>query len=153
MFARATLESPTVMPFAARVLVLCLLALSATGCGGSNNKGKIEGSWRFASVGDRPEAAKLRDATLAFGGDGMVMLHRPDLPKPAIWHYKLLAGDDADFYDFANAPDRAGLFPTTGRVVRVRITITITPGEKYERRDMTITDADGRELKLTSTRG
>src|SRR5688572_12516399 len=134
------------MPFAVRAIGFCLLAFGATGCGGSNNKGKIEAHWKFVSVGDHPEAAKLRDASLVFGGDGLVMMIRPDLPKPATWRYKLLAGDEADFYDFADAPDRAGLFPTTGRTVRVRIRITISPGEKYERRDMTLTDADGREL-------
>jgi hypothetical protein len=141
------------MPLAVRAIVFCLLAFGATGCGGSNNKGKIEGHWKFVSVGDHPETAKLRDALLVFRGDGVVEMHRPDLPKPATWHYKLLAGDGADFYDFADAPDRAGLFPTTGRTVRVRMRITISPGEKYERRDMTLTDADGRELQLTLVRG
>jgi hypothetical protein len=143
------------MPFAVRALVLCLLAFSAAGCGGSNNKEKIEGRWRFVP-GDSPDAAKLRDAVLSFGAGGEVLLTFPGAPKPVAWRYKLLAGDAVDFYDLApDAAERGGLFPTTADergVTRVTIRIEVTPEGRFERRAMVLTDAQGRVLHLVRAR-
>lgn len=142
------------MPFAVRapVLVFGLLALATAGCGGSNNKGLVEGKWRVVSVGASDES-NLRDAFLSFGGDGLVMLMRPGAPKPITWRYKLLAGDAADFYDLVpDAPDRGGLFPTPDGTVRVTIRIEVGPGDRFERREMTLTDAQGQSVQLVHTR-
>jgi hypothetical protein len=135
-------------------VALCLLA----GCGGSHNKGLIEGKWKFLETGEAD--APLKNALLVFSGDGTVVLNRSDgvldksgEPRPPQWRYKLLAGDAADFYDLpADTADRFGLFRTdTGRT-RVTVRIEVEPGAKYERRTMTLTDADGRLLRLVLTR-
>lgn len=117
-----------------------LLILACCGCGGSYNKGKIEGKWLFVSEGDGPGA-------LVFSDEGQVRLVRPDAPKPIEWRYKLLAGDAADFYDLP--PN--GLYSGIGAVVRVSIRIGVNPGESTaspERREMTLTDPTGRERRL-----
>ena len=130
------------------------LVLFAAGCGGSNNKGRIEGRWQFAT-----EDAALRDAVLVFGEDGVVVLARPastgssEVVQLAAWKYKLLASDAADFYDLPpDAAARLGLFPATNGLARVAIKIESTTGGKYEGRTMTLTDADGRTLRLTWVR-
>jgi hypothetical protein len=150
------------MPSPDRSLAVALaagLALFAAGCGGSHNKGRIEGKWAFVATGE-PDAPP-RDAALVFGDDGTVVLERPgdppastgDGPRTPAWRYKLLAGNAADFYGLpADASERFGLFRTdTGRA-RVTIAIEVAPGGKYERRTMTLTDADGRTLRLILTR-
>ncbi len=145
------------MPSFVRLLAVGLLVVAASGCGGSNNKGKIEGRWKFVSVGDRPADAPLQNASLLFREDGSVTLER-DGPTPAPdskvqpprWKYKLLAGDDADFYDLpADATERFGFFPAKNGVCRVTIKIESKTGGKYEDREMTLTDASGQTLKLT----
>ena len=144
------------MPSFVRLLAVLLVA-SAAGCGGSNNKVKIEGRWKLAAVGDRPADAPLQNASLMFRDDGSVTLERDGPPpapdskaKPPRWKYKLLAGDDADFYDLpSDATDRFGFFPAKNGVSRVTIKIEPTTGGKYEDRKMTLTDASGQTLKLT----
>jgi hypothetical protein len=145
------------MPFAVRapVLAFCLLVLAAAGCGGSNNKGLIEGKWKVVSVGASDEA-KLRDAVLTFGDDGFVRLTRPGAPKPTMWRYKLLAGAAADFYGLVPDPPEptagSGMFPNTRGAVRVTIRIEVTPGDRFERREMTLTDPQGQSVQLVRTR-
>ena len=141
------------MPSVVRALALCLVALAVAGCGASNNKDKIEGKWKVVSVGDGlpPE---LRDAVLEFDGHGAVGLKRPGAAAMAVWRYKLLGGDAADFYDLPpDAADRGGLFAGARGPARVTIRIETAPGEKHEGRTMTLTDADGRTLRLTRVRG
>ena len=68
--------------------------------------------------------------------DGDVTTRSAPGAKPVIWRYKLLAGDAADFYDFApDAANRSGLFPDARGSVRVTMRIESRRGEKYERRD------------------
>ena len=144
--------------FVARLLVFVLVAglgfLASTGCGGSNTKGKIEGKWKFVS-----EDTDLRDTFLLFGDDGTVRFVRPPLPQgspgdtrrpiPPVWHYKLLAGDAVDFYDLSPyEADRFGFFPTTTGLARVNIRIETTTGGKYEGREMTVADTDGKTIRL-----
>ena len=139
------------MPFAVRALAFCLLALPVAGCGGSNNKNKIEGRWKFVP-GDSPDESKLRDAELWFGDLGDVTLKRPGA-KPVTWRYKLLAGDAADFYDLApDATNRCGLFSDARGSIRLTMRIEVTSGEKYERHTMTLTDPSGRKLTLRRVR-
>lgn len=151
---RGAVRFVAVRSFANRRAALAAgLALLALGCGASNNKDKIEGKWSVTSVGGDLDAATLRGAKLTFDGLGQATLHLPGAPTPATWRYKLLAGDAADFYDLApDATDRAGLFPGAGSAARVSIRIDVTPGEKFDRHDLTLTGSDGRELKLTRVR-
>lgn len=139
------------MFFADRLVAVTLFAglvLLAIGCGGSNNKGKIEGRWRFASTAE----PALRDALLVFGDDGTITLTRPDTPKPVVWRYKLLASNAADFYDLPpDLPTQFGLSPGSS-ALRVTIGITVVPGEWFEDREMTLTDPTGRVLRLTRLR-
>jgi hypothetical protein len=130
------------------------LILALTGCGGSSNKGTIEGRWKFLGI-EYPA-----DTFLVFGDDGSVKLERPSQEtlsdvkgNPPGWKYKLLAGDEADFYDLpADATARFGLFPAKNGVCRVTIVIETTPGSKYEDRTMTLADATGQTLKLSWVR-
>ncbi|MBN9119994.1 MAG: hypothetical protein J0I06_12665 [Planctomycetes bacterium] len=137
------------MPFASRALVLGLLAFSA-GCGASNNKGKIEGHWKFVPGGEPPVEAALRDAVLVFDDEGLVTLTRPGAPKAPVWRYKLLGGDAADFYGLA--AERGGLLPNAPDPVRVTIRIEVTPAGRFEHREMTLTDAQGRSVRLVRVR-
>lgn len=118
----------------------CLLILACAGCGGSYNKGKIEGRWLFvpADGGD--------GSALVFDDEGRVLLVRSGAATAVEWRYKLLAGDAADFYAL---PPAGGLFAAVGGPIRVSVRITATPGEPYERREMVLTDPAGRERRLT----
>src|SRR5262249_51890531 len=150
------------MRVAARFVVallagLCLLA----GCGGANNKSRIEGKRKFVLTRGKAAHGQLRDRLLGFGADGGVTpegarvwaTSEKDAPKPQRWQYKLLAGDEADFYNLPpDSTDRCGLFGGARGPTRVTIRIEVLTGEKYERCEMTLTDADGRILRLTLVR-
>jgi hypothetical protein len=134
------------------------LVVFAVGCGGSNNKGKIEGRWQVVSA--PADVPKLNGTFLVFRDDGTVKLEGSvqesvfGTPgKPPGWKYKLLAGDAADFYDLpADATERFGFFPATRGVSRVTINIDPKADGKYEGREMTLTDAAGKTLRLTWVR-
>jgi hypothetical protein len=161
-------ESRAAMPFVVRAIAFCLLVCGAAGCGGSNNKSKIEGRWTIVAGGDHPDEARLRDKTLVFDEEGQVLFLYPGVPtpgpmapprppgspEPVAWRYKLLAGDGADFYGLPpDASKRDGLFPGARGAVRVTVRIEFVPGGKHERREMTLTDAEGRSLRLVRNRG
>lgn len=62
------------MKFASRgfaFVVLAALALAATGCG-SNNKGKIEGKWKFVSFPEKT-TAKGKDGMAEMGKLGLFL--------------------------------------------------------------------------------
>jgi hypothetical protein len=133
---------------AARTLVLALVFASA-GCAASNNRGQIEGKWRFET-----EDPRFRDALLVFGEDGVVRLERAAAGARPVslmaWRYKLLAGDAVDFYDLKpDATDRLGLFPTANGLARTTVRVEATTGGKFEGRAMTVLESDGRVLRLT----
>ncbi len=126
---------------ALRLLTTAAFTLLALSCSASNNKNRIEGKWKFGS--DNPQR---RNGAVVFNDDGSVKLIGTGAnPDPIVWRYKLLAADEVDFYGL---PPQLDLFPSTSGVARVTIQITDVPEGQYEGRAMTLTDSEGRTLKL-----
>ncbi len=97
-------------------VLLAALALVATGCGGSNNKGKIVGKWKMTGGGvdDKmpKEMADKMYLMMEFKDDGTagfsLVINDPEMKKffeaskentSATFKYKLLKGDEVELYD------------------------------------------------------
>lgn len=142
-------------------LTACTLALLCTACG-SNNKGKIEGKWKFVSLPSQDEKSKqdLEQLTqlgvylyldfkpdgmmtMALGADNPQVLDRMKMGVPnqkISWdaRYKLLSGDKVELYDVKDEELRKAF---KGEKARSDFMIA---GD-----DMTIKDPDGAIVKLT----
>jgi len=155
------------MPLAPRklaFLVLAGLALAAAGCS-SNNKGKIEGKWKFVSAPAldatikelEPAKAYLYmefkpDGTMSMGAESSDPQFNEIMQKMAStkgektvvsWKYKLLSGDGVEFYDLPKELQEkgGGVFGKNKDKARTSVKIN---GD-----DMTMTDDDGKTGKLT----
>ena len=98
-------------------VLLAALAIVATGCGSSNNKGKIVGKWKMTGgAGMKEDDLKMMEAfgvamVVEFRDDGTVTLgaqaNNPELQKALdskekssfTFKYKLHSGDVVEFYD------------------------------------------------------
>lgn len=153
------------MPFAPRkfaFLVLAGLALAAAGCGGSNNKGKIVGKWKFVGLGDEKDAKLADEDKLVLfmefkddgtGGFGLEVVD-PNLKKmfkanedgnSAAFKYKLLKGDEVEFYDLPKQMqgEKSGFKKDRGKAV-----IKITGDDMT----MTVYDDDNKEKSARLSR-
>jgi hypothetical protein len=140
------------------VVALAGLALLAVGCS-SNNKGKIEGKWKFVSLpekaADKGGLAELTKAGfyiyIEFQADGGATFgigsdkkeadrnKEEEANQQTAWKlkYKLLPGDAVEFYDTPKELQTGtggGLFGSKGRA---KVTVAINGTE------MKITDDDG----------
>jgi hypothetical protein len=144
-------------------ILLAALAIVATGCGSSNNKGKIVGKWKITGGGGiKEDQAKMmealgvaayiefrEDGTAAFG----MQANNPEFQKAldskektsASFKYKLLSGDVVEFYDLPKDSGEKSNNPF-GSKDREKATI------KIDGDNMTISDDDKLKadpLKLT----
>ena len=154
------------MKFSLRLIASVALLVSVgliSGCGSSNNKGKIVGKWKISGgAGIKEEELKMMEAfkvtlVMEFKEDGTVrmgleappemqkMLEKGDGKSSASFKYKLLSGDTVEFYDIPKDmqdKEGGGLF---GKKDRGKATV------KIEGDNMTITDDETKDkpLKLT----
>ena len=154
----------------AALLALAALTLGAAGCG-SNNKGKIEGKWKLTELPNRPDKGNGKEMlgqletmglylAMEFRPDGTMTLgltgDKPEMlefvkamaqgkGQKITWDakYKLLSGDNVEFYDMPTDMQGAGggLF---NQKDRAKVSVKINGDE------MTITDAKD-TLKLKKT--
>lgn len=139
-----------------RIAPLVLLACAGlvAGCS-SNNKGKIEGRWKFVSVPGVDEkmvqqlAAEKVYLFVDFSPNGTMTLGAASEDKDVQQRlnqsgekvtmsckYKLLSGDDVEFYDLPKEmQEKGGLFGSKDRA-RTKVKVT---GDT-----MTMTDPDGK---------
>jgi hypothetical protein len=150
------LRAPRVIAF----LAFASLALVAAGCS-SNNKGKIEGKWKFVSIPGMDEGMlKTLEAQKIFlymeftpSGEARMgaAANDPELQKKIdtagektslSFKYKLLSGDGVEFYDLpAELREKGGgLF---GNKDRARTKV------KIDGDTLTMTDDDGKTGKFT----
>jgi hypothetical protein len=138
------------------------LVLAATGCGASNNKGKIAGKWQITGGTDMKaedikmmEALKFtpyiefrEDGTGAFGvtsadPEMLKMLEQGGEKTAFPFKYKLNSGDEVELFDLPKElAEKKGGSPF-GKKDRAKSNVKIT-GD-----NMTIVDDDKKELKLT----
>ena len=149
------------------LLVLAGLALTAAGCG-SNNKGKIEGTWKVTEL-PASSAGKSKDeyAQMSKMGMYMQMEFKPDgtltiglgadkpetldmvklfaQGKPTSWDgkYKLLSGDGVELYDLPKEMQEKGGEGLFKGKDRAKVAV------KIDGDSMTMTGDDGETVKLT----
>jgi hypothetical protein len=156
------------MQTASRKIAFGLLAAFAllatgTGCGSSNNKGKITGKWKITGGTDmKPDDMKMMEAfklvpymefkddgTVSFGVDttdpDMKKLMEKGGEKTAFsFKYKLGSGDDVELYDLPkDLQDKKGGGSPWGKKDRAKCSV------KIEGDNMTIIDDEKKDLKLT----
>ena len=136
--------------------LLAVFALSATGCGTSNNKGKIVGKWRMENLNGAPEKdmAEFKLVVfIQFNEDGTARIAAEsadpriqkalaaDTKTAQSFRYKLLAGDMVEMYELPKDMQAGGggLF---GKKDRAKVKIQIN-GDR-----MTMID-DNTNLQLT----
>jgi len=139
-------------------LAVCALALTATACS-SNNKGKIEGKWKFVSGPGIDQQAKTLESAKAylffdFRPDGTVAIgvesSDPAMQKLLVGgtekttmscKYKLLSGDGVEFYDMPKEMQDGkggGMFGKNKERART--------SAKIDGDNMTLTDPDNTRL-------
>ena len=144
-------------------VLLAAFALAATGCGSSNNKGKIVGKWQITGgPGMKGEEMKMMemmkvtpylefkdDGTAAFGinADGMFkkLLEEKGDALNVSFKYKLLNGDGVELYDLPKEmQDKkgGGLFGKKDRArANVKIdgdAMSVTDDEELKNSPMTL---------------
>lgn len=143
------------------LLMLAGLAMTAAGCGKSNNEGKIVGKWKMVSgPGMGEDDKKMMEAFkiypyMEFSPDGTMSVGvaaadpkmqdaiamKMDAEKITC-KYKLLSGDGIEFYDLPkNMQEKGGLFGKNKDRARTKV--------KIDGDNMTMTDDDGQSGTLT----
>jgi hypothetical protein len=157
------------MPTVSRKIAFVLLAsvalmVTVSGCGSSNNKGKIAGKWKITGGTDmKADEMKMMEALktypyMEFKDDGTVTFGvefgDPDMKKLIeqsgkgdkmnfSFKYKLGSGDEVEFYDvpkdLQDKDKKGGPFKKDRAKAMIKI-----DGD-----NMTMTDEDKKEVKLT----
>jgi hypothetical protein len=148
------------------LLVVAGLALTAAGCG-SNNKGKIEGTWKVTEL-PASSAGKSKDEfaqmskmgmymQMEFKPDGMLTIglgaDKPETldlvklltqgkPTSGDAKYKLLSGDGVELYDMPKEMQEKGGEGMFKGKDRAKVTV------KIDGDSMTMTGDDGQTVKL-----
>ncbi|MFO0824103.1 MAG: hypothetical protein U0792_13485 [Gemmataceae bacterium] len=145
------------------IVILAGLTLVAAGCG-SNNAGKIEGKWKIVSAPGLEDTNKQLEQVKAylymeFRPDGTMSMGA-DFEDPAMkeivekfaaksgektsfsWKYKLLTGDNVEFYDLPKELQEKGTGGLFGGKDKARTSV------KIDGDNMTMTDSDGKTGKF-----